>query len=100
MSIPGIRATVAMAVISGLTHLLALLFSLALFAAGAFILFENVKALSIPLLVAVLVLFALALLIAIPAQTKDAAAFIEVHIVPYLPMVGGRRRDDPPSTPQ
>jgi hypothetical protein len=90
-----LRPTVERRIVSGLRHFLVLLFAIALFAAGAAILIANMKALTIPLLVAIGVLFGLSLLLAIPADFKEAIVFV----VPYLPdaLVGGRRKTDPPS---
>ena len=92
-----IRRTTQIRIVSGLKHALALFFAVALFAAGSAILYANMKALTIPLLIAIGVCYVLALAIAIPSDFKQAIVFI----VPYLPdaLVGGRRKTDPTPPP-
>lgn len=90
-----LRRTTQMKIVSGLRHVLALLFAFAFFAVGGVIVWYNRTALTIPLLTAALVCFLLALALAIPANFKE----IVVFVVPFLPdaLVGGRRKTDPPS---
>jgi hypothetical protein len=92
-----LRPTTERKIVSGFRHALVLFFAIALFLAGSAILVSNMKALTIPLLIAIGVLYALALLLAIPADFQKAVVFV----VPYLPdaLVGGRRKTDPPPPP-
>jgi hypothetical protein len=92
-----LRPTTQRKIASGARHALALLFSLAFFAAGGVIVWYNRTALTIPLLVGALVCFVFSTALALPANFRE----IVVFIVPYLPdaLVGGRRKTDPQPPP-
>lgn len=80
-----------------LKHFLAFVFAILLFAAGSLILYANMKALTVALLIAIGACYAFALLLAIPMEAKQATTFI----IQFLPdsLVGGRRKTDPPAPP-
>lgn len=90
---PFIRPTTERRVVSFIQHFIALLFAIALFAAGSLILYINVKALTTPLMIAVGSCYAMSLAIAVPTNFKMAIAFI----APYLPKFG--KTPEPPTPP-
>lgn len=92
---PLLRPTVERVIVSGFKHVLVLLFALALFVAGSAILYANMHALTIPLLITIAAFYGVSLLLAIPTDFKQVIVFV----MPYLPtaVLGGRRRDDPPA---
>jgi hypothetical protein len=92
-----IRASVVVAVQRGAAHFVAILFALLLMFVGAYIVVVNVKTLTPTLLISAGVCIALAMLLAIPAQAKDAIGFA-VQVKDSV--LGGRRWSDPPAPPQ
>lgn len=94
---PIFRPTTEQKIVSGLRHAIVFAFAIALFAAGSVILVANVKALTIPILIAIGVLYVLAMGLAIFTEFKQVIVFV----VQYLPdrLVGGQRKDDPKLPP-